>query len=203
MKNLKCKFVGNNELRINNPQAADPLNKYAKKLKTLEKKMAKNRTDLEHETIKNIRTESKLYFDKEIGIYVPTNWITAALTASSFKVIKISKADTRGAIYPNNSKMKLTYSGMKGVKKIEDVVLNDKFSVTELIKSGQVTKPRTTPSFNNWSFNIDFDFDEEILTETDMQTLIKFVITRIGFGDFRPTYGRGKVEDIVITDSEF
>ena len=200
MKNLKCKVIGNNEIRLNNPQSADPFNKYARELKVINNKRKKTDNDLIK--LANLTYESKLYFDDKLGVYVPSNWIVAGLSAIAYKQTRISKAGCRGAIYPNSKKYKLYYEGMKKVKKIDDLVLDDFFRTTEfyLISGKRISKP--IPTFYNWSFEIDIDFDEEIISVEDMELLLKVMVYRKGFGDYRPTYGRGTIQDLIITDLE-
>ena len=201
MKNLKCRVAGINELRMNNPQTADSLNKYAKKIKAL--RAVKKKTDADEELLRNMEVESKLYFNEDVGVWIPTTWIIAAIGKLSHKQIKVAKADIRGAVFMNGTKMKLTYQDMKKVKKIEDLVLNPFFRSTELLKQGMVKIPKSIPTFNNWSFEIDLDFDEEVITELEIERVLTLAVTRHGFGDFRPTYGRGTVEDLVISDCEY
>ena len=201
MKNLKAMINGNNEIRINNPQSADPLNKYAKKFKELNANRKK--TDADIEVMRNLEIESKLYFDEKVGVWIPSTWIMAAISKESFKQCKISKANTRGAVFTNVNKIPLKYNGIKAVKTIEDLVLNKDFRTTELLKQGQVKIAKGIPTFTDWSFEIDLDFDEEVVTENEIIKILKVAVERNGFGDFRPTYGRGKLENIVVTECEF
>jgi len=198
MKKLTCKVVGNNELRVNNPQSADPLNKYAKKFKELNANRRKTDSDIEN--MRNMEIEAKLYFNDELGIYVPTTWVMASLAAESFKQCKISKANARGAIFFNNTKIKLYYEKIKTVKKIEDIVLDPFFRTTELLKQGQVKIAKGIPTFTNWYFHVELEFDEEVITSNQIELILNQAVARNGFGDFRPTYGRGTVEDLVIED---
>ena len=196
MKNLTCTFIGSGDLRINNPQTADSLNKYAKKIKAL--RAVKKKTEADEINLRNIEVESKLYFNEELGVWIPTTWIIAALGGLSFKQLKISKADLRGGVFPNSSKMKLKYNGMENVKKIEDVVLNHRFRSLDLLKQGTVKLPKSTPTFQGWSFDVDLDFDEEIITELEIERILAMSIERKGYGDFR--MGRGRMENLQITD---
>jgi len=198
MKNLKCKVVGHNEIRINNPQSADPLNKYAKEMKGFT--AIRKKTDSDIEAMRNLEVESKLYFNEEIGVWIPSTWIMASIAGESFKQCKISKKNTRGAVFLNDFKVKLTYNGMKKVKTISDLVLNPDFRTTELLKQGMVKIAKSTPTFDGWSFEINFDFDEEVFTDSEIKKILKVAVERNGFGDFRPTYGRGSIEDLVISE---
>lgn len=201
MKNLKCNVIGNNEIRINNPQSADPLNRYAKRFKELNANRKK--TDADIEQLRNLEIESKLYYNDDLGVWIPSTWIMAGIASESYKQCKISKANTRGAVFVNKDKIKLNYSGMNKVKKIEDLVLNHDFRTTELLKQGQVKLAKGVPTFHGWSFEIDLDFDDEVITANEIERILRVAVQRNGFGDFRPTYGRGKIEDLVITECEF
>ncbi len=203
MKNLKCKVVGNNEIRINNPQSADSLNKYAKAMKEINSIHHTKKTDADKEKLENISIESKLYFNEDLGVWIPTNWFISALGGVSHKLCKIGKKVLREGVFVNGTKAKMSYSGMKSVKKIEDIVLNQMFRERQFHNINNSTVPIEMPTFSNWSFHIDLDFDEEVVTEEEMISMLHMVVIRKGFGDFRPTYGRGSVEDLVITECEF
>jgi len=200
MKNLKCKVIGNNEIRLNNPQAADPLNKYAKLMKEINAIHHSKKTDADREKLEHISVESKLYFNDELGVWIPSTWIMAGLGGVSFKLVGIGKKVIREGIFMNQDKMKLKYSGMKSVKKIDDIVLNPDFKAVEFHKIGTAKIAKGTPKFDHWSFEIDLDFDEEVITERELVSCVEMMVQRKGFGDYRPTYGRGLIENMVITD---
>jgi len=200
MKNLKCKVVGNNEIRINNPQAADPLNRYYKAMKEINSIHHSKKTDADRQKLENISIESALYFNSELGVYVPTTWIMSAIGAVSYSLCNIGKKVIREGVYMNQDKLKLNYSGMQSVKTIEDVVLNPEFRAVEFHKIGTAKVAKGTPKFENWSFNIDLEFDEEVVTESQLRAIVKMMVERKGFGDFRPTYGRGCIENLLVED---
>lgn len=203
MKNLTCKVVGNNEIRINNPQSADPLNKYAKAMKEINAIHHTKKTDADREKLEHLSIESKLYFNDNLGVWIPSTWVMAGLGGVSFKLVGIGKKVIREGVFMNQDKLKLSYSGMQSVKKIEDVVLNPDFKTVEFHTIDRKKIAKGTPKFDNWSFNIDIDFDEEVITEQEIVACLKMMVTRKGFGDFRPTYGRGQIEDLIITECEF
>jgi len=200
MKNLKCTIVGNNEIRINNPQSADPLNRYAKAMKEINSIHHSKKTDADREKLESISMESKLYFNNDLGIWIPSTWVMAGIGGVSFSLSNIGKKVIREGVFMNQDRIKLNYTGMDKVKKIEDIVLNPEYKIVEFHKVGTAKIPKGTPKFDNWSFDIDLDFDEEVVTESQMKAIIKMMVTRKGFGDFRPTYGRGQIENLVITE---
>ena len=199
IKTLRFKVEGINEIRLNNPQAADPLNKYAIEMKAM---TAVRKKDEEHILkMREIEIRSKLYWDDELGVYFPSNWIMEAIAKESFAQVKVSKAKMRSAVFPKTSKIKLNYEGMDTVKSKEDLVLRDEFKVAELIKQGQVRIVKMFPQFKNWSFEAEIEFDERTFTEIDMRNILDVAVRYNGFGDFRPTYGRGIITEWEVLDA--
>ena len=99
---------GINYLLQNNPQTVDPFNRFSKAMKVITKKRT-GKTEDDLIELGNIETESKLYFDDEIGVYAPTRWLTEAICTGAFSVIKIGKDKMRGGIFATEDKAKLIY----------------------------------------------------------------------------------------------
>ncbi len=108
-------ITGINYLLQNNPQTVDPFNRYTKLKKPLMAK--KNKTEEDLIELGNIETESKIYFDDEIGVYVPVRWLTEQIITGSFGIIKIGRDKMRGGIFATDEKAKLYYDGMNKVKR--------------------------------------------------------------------------------------
>ena len=73
------KITGISPLLQNNPQTVDPFNRYSKAKKAItNKRTAKTDDDLIE--LGNIETESKIYFDDKLGVYVPSTWLTEAIS---------------------------------------------------------------------------------------------------------------------------
>lgn len=192
MQTLKFKLKGYDSLLVNNPQTSDPLNKYAKEMKNISGKRKK--TDEDIIAMREIELRAKIYWDSEIGIYVPSTWIVAAIAGVSWSKAKIKKADIRSSVFPTAPKLKLNYSGMNTVKEPIDIVKNAEFHNVVSIKQGQVRVVKATPIFNGWSVDVEVDFDNTVLNEAELKSLIVQASTYGGYGDFRPTYGRATVE---------
>lgn len=190
---MKASFSGINPLLQNNPQTVDRFNPYAKAMKRINDKKTR-RTDDDYMELKNIEVRSKIYFDDEIGIYVPATWVSAAIASTSFKRAKISKADVRGGVFTTDDKLKLTYRSMGKVKTPEDIVRNEEFRLDMTLKQGQVRIVKSVPIFHDWKFSCALEYDDEIIDAGSMDTIINYVARYGGFGDFRPTFGRATVE---------
>ena len=185
--------TGISPLLQNNPQTVDPFNHYAKSKKSItNKRTAKTDDDLLE--LGNLETESKLYFDDEIGVYIPATWITEAIICTGFSVAKIGRAKMRGGLFATEPKIKLKYRGMNKVKTITDVVMNSEFRHRMLLKQGQVRVPKDAPIFHDWSFETAVEFDDTVVDMGSLRRIVERSAKYGGFGDFRPTFGRANAE---------
>lgn len=193
MQLITVKFSGD-KLLLNNPQSVDPFNRFSKQMKEITGKRKKTDEDLQK--LRKLEIESKIYWDESLGVYVPASWVIALIGGVAYKQAKIAKKDIRGAVFPTMNKLKLNYDGEKAVKKIVDVVGNENLNIVQNLKQGQVRVAKATPIFSDWSFEVSIEFEPEIINESDLKQLIEYGAKYGGFGDFRPTFGRAKVEFI-------
>lgn len=193
IQQAKIKVTGINPLLQNNPQTVDPFNRYAKAKKVItNKRTAKTEDDLIE--LGNLETESKIYFDKDIGVYVPATWITEAIFCTAFSVAKIGRQKMRGGLFSTEDKVKLNYTGQNKVKTITDVVMNPEFRHRMLLKQGQVRVPKDAPIFHDWNFETVVEFDDKVIDFTTLKRIVEQASKYGGFGDFRPTFGRAIAE---------
>ena len=193
IKQATVKITGIAPLLQNNPQTVDPFNRYSKAKKAItNKRTAKTDDDLIE--LGNLETESKIYFDDEIGVYVPATWLTEAINVTAFAVAKIGKAKMRGGLFATEPKVKLHYRDMGKVKTITDVVMNPAFRHRMLLKQGQVRVPKDAPIYHDWSFQTVIEFDDTVLDFGSLKRIVERAALYGGFGDFRPTFGRAKAE---------
>ena len=190
---MKAAFTGINPLLQNNPQTVDRFNPYSKAMKRINDKKTR-RTDDDYMELKNIEVRAKIYWDDETGIYVPSNWVAAAIAAPSFKRAKISKADVRAGVFTTEDKLKPTYRDSKKVKTPEDIVKNPDFRLDMTLKQGQVRIVKSVPIFHDWSFECGLEYDDTVIDSDSMHNIINHLARYGGFGDFRPTFGRATVE---------
>src|SRR5512145_2774952 len=126
IQTASLEIIGTDPLLQNNPQTVDPFNKYAKAKKAITAKRT-GKTDDDQIELGNIEVESKLFFAPEIGVYVPSRWVTEAIIVTGFSVAKIGRKKLRGGVFATTDKIKLYYAGMDTVKEISDVVINPEF----------------------------------------------------------------------------
>ena len=192
---LTAKFTGINPLLQNNPQTVDRFNPYTQMMRRINDKKTR-RTDDDYLELKNIEVRSKIYWDDEIGIYVPATWVHAAIAANSFSTVKVSKANIRAGVFTTSDKLKLTYDKQELVKAPEDIVKNEYFRLDMTLKQGQVRIVKSVPIFHKWQFTCGLEYDDSIIDAQSMEYVIERAAKYGGFGDFRPTFGRATVEVI-------
>lgn len=190
---LKVAIAGVSPLLMNNPQTVDPFNKFTRAKKAITaKRTAKTDDDLIE--LGNLETESKLYFDDKLGVYVPATWLTEAIICTGFGVAKIGRQKMRGGIFATQPKIALNYRSKAKVKAVADVVGNPEFRHRMLLKQGQVRVPKDAPIFHDWSFATDLEYDDKIVDNSTLRRIVEHAALYGGFGDFRPTFGRAKAE---------
>lgn len=197
MKTLTVAVTGNNPLLQNNPQTVDRFNEYAQSMAVINKK-GKRRTDDDYRQLQDIEVRSKIYWDDEMGIYVPSTWLLAGVAANAFKTVKVSKADIRGAVFSTAPKLKLTYRDQEKVKEPIDIVNNHDFRIKLTLKQGQARIVKAAPIFHNWSFSATMEFDDKVIDPQSMVRVIEHTAKYSGFGDFRPTFGRATAEVTIV-----
>ena len=193
IQEASVKITGISPLLQNNPQTVDPFNRYTKAKKAItNKRTAKTDDDLIE--LGNIETESKIYFDDKLGVYVPATWLTEAIIVTGFSVSKIGRTKMRGGLFATEQKIALDYRDKSKVKTITDVVMNPAFRHRMLLKQGQVRVPKDAPIFHEWSFQTRIEFDDSVVDLSSLKRIIDRAAKYGGFGDFRPTFGRATAE---------
>jgi len=192
IQQARITITGIGPLLQNNPQTVDPFNRYTKMKKPLTSKKAKTEEDLIE--LGNLDTESKLFFDPTIGVYVPTRWLTEQIVTSAYGIIKLGKDKMRGGVFSTEEKAKLTYDGMNKVKTIQDIVFDQQFRHRMILPQQNIRIAKDFPIFKNWSFSTVLEFDDTVVDLPGLTNILKRSAMYVGFGDFRPTFGRAKAE---------
>lgn len=195
MRTAKINVTGIGTLLLNNPQTVDRFNKYARRMAAINAKKAR-RTDDDFLELRELEIRSKLYFDDDLGVYVPGSWMMESLAVNGFRVAKLSREVVRGSLFVAEPKLKLTYANMSKVKKIEDIVMNPEFHWLANLPQKQVRVMNAFPKFQEWSFSATIEFDDKMIDPGSLTAVAQHAAKYGGFGDFRPTFGRAVAEVI-------
>lgn len=176
-----------------NPQTVDRFNRYAREMARITGK-GKKRTDEDYKDYADIEVRSRVHWSDEVGVYVPSTWLTSSIHKHSFEQAKVAKDKVRGSVFSTEEKINLIYTNMDLVKSVDDIVGNGIFRHKMNLKSGQNRIIKTSPIFHDWSFSTILEFDDKILDHETLDRIIKHAAFYGGFGDFRPTFGRATAE---------
>lgn len=193
IQSANIQITGIAPLLMNNPQTVNRFNKYFKAMAKINAKKTR-KTDDDFMELQELEIRSKVYFDEQLGIWIPSNWILSAIAANGYRVAKTSKADIRGAVFPTELKLPLQYDRKDLVKTPEDIVFNTFFRHIMILKQGNVRIVKAFPIFHNWSFKTQLEFDDKIIDPDSLKSIIEHASKYGGFGDFRPTFGRATAE---------
>jgi len=194
IQEMKARFTGISPLLQNNPQTVDPFNKYAKAKAPLNKKRAKTEEDILE--LRRIETESKVFWDDELKVYIPARWVMASIAKNAYKIAKVSKDAIRGAVFIVEDKLQLDFDGRKQVKKINDISKNEKFHTILILPQRDVRLAKSFPIFHKWSFECSIEYDDKVIDHSSLINILEHGAKYGGYGDFRPTYGRAFFEEI-------
>lgn len=193
IRTANLSVTGVSPLLMNNPQTVDRFNRFAKRMAAINAKKTR-RTDDDYLELRDLEMESKSYFDEEVGVYVPSSWVSEAIAAAAFRVAKISRADIRGAMFTTADKIPLTFRDQDKVKTIDDIVKNPVFRIVLNLPQGQTRLAKAFPIFHKWSFDTTLEFDDKIIDPDSLSRIVDHTARYGGFGDFRPKFGRAQAE---------
>ncbi len=188
---VRLTMVGSNPLLMHNAQLSDPLADITKKLKKVSSKRIK--TEADHDEMARYEFEGGLYFDKEVGPYIPGANIHACLIKAA-KMTRQGPAVERGVVVPNEFNI-LGYIGPRTI----DELWEDKNFVSRLSVGVTTSRVmRTRPEFRQWSLEAEIIVDDGQLDLEQFSAIAKKAGEMIGLGDYRPRFGRFTSEVVQI-----
>lgn len=183
MKTIKCEFHGISPLIMHSCKCVNPLHPLSieiKKITSIRKK-----TEEDQIKLSDLEWEGGLYWDDDIGLYIPAENIEATVREGA-KARKKGKDIVRGFMC-EDLKAPLDI----GVKLTKDQ-LRDDYNYRD-VRSMKVQKARvmrTRPRFNTWNCAFLASYDENLLNFNDIRDAIEYSGQYVGLCDSRPKYGK-------------
>ena len=184
-KTLNFKITGVAPLLMHNGQLANPLHDVAKQIKKITSKT--NMTDADHEEKARLEWHGSLYLH-EGKPCLPGEVLEAAFVAAARRQ-KMGKQAQAGIFCPDN--YPLDYDGPQSLEKLW---ADPDHRLTVAARVKQNRPMRTRPIFRDWSCKIEVQFDDSLLNEEDVKRIVRVTGETVGIGDWRPKFGRFKVE---------
>ncbi len=188
METLKLKFVGTGGLLMHSDRAMNLLDNLTKEFKALVGKRKK--TDEDYEAIARVEWELGLYFDEEIGPYIPAINVEGCIRDGG-KMEKRGE-DVKKACQVLDDKIKLQYKGPRDVAGLWD----KKFYDIRTVGNQQNKVMRCRPSFRDWSIEFPVAYDPAIFNAEDLVRCAQLGGTYCGICDYTPRFGRFSVEKV-------
>lgn len=199
MKTLTVTLKGIRPLLLANRQAADPLNPWFKVFKQYRAKRKK--TDDDYLTNDENMFLAHMYVHPEHKRpFIPALNIHQLLINGGAK--SRQKGDVKGAVYIDDPYgFLLEYDGPKDIESLQK---DKRFRLRRLVPSKVGgASPVVYPMIpTGWKLPIALDFDETVLEDEDMMTILESSGSRVGLGGWHPMFGRFVTENLVIKDKK-
>lgn len=189
LQSITFKIKGTCPLLVHNDQMVDPLNPHTRAMKELTKKRKK--TDEDHEEIARIEWEAGLYFEEDIGPFLPAANIEAMVREAA-KLSKEGKKIQRG-VQCEQDRIPIEYDGPR---KVEPLYADGRFRDRRSAKVGMSKVIRTRPIFRDWELSFSLLFMDDIISERDLIAIVHKAGRVTAMGDYRPRFGRFVVTHI-------
>ncbi len=191
MELFKRRLVGTTPIIPHSDRGANPLDPDVRAHKELTSKRKK--TDDDHEAIMQSEWRLALYYDKQLGPYVPAMNVRASLIGGA-KFNKLGTAVKRSTT-PTQERLPLEYDGPRD----QDAMLEaGRFTDVRSVKVGQARVMRCRPIFPEWSLEFELLYDPEQVEEGQLVYAFQQAGTLVGLGDYRPEkgglFGRYRIE---------
>jgi copper chaperone CopZ len=173
-------------LLVHNGQLADPLNRFTKDLKEVSSKRKK--TDEDFAEISRREWLGGLYVDEEGMAILPSVMIEASIYEGA-KKNKLGKAFKSAVFVTKDARLK--YPKMR---KAVELWGDEKHRSVMAVRVGTARVMRTRPIFHEWSCEVEVNYDENQVNESEVIRAIRDAGDNCGVGTFRPRYGRFAVE---------
>lgn len=187
---VRLNLVGIAPLLQSNPRTINPLDPMTRRLNDLvREKPAADRTLDDLEAITRCEWEASLYYDPDIGPYIPSEWVEAALKKGGG--LSRDGAKVQRSLLLTEIQVPLLY---RGTRKIEEMYADRAgFVLTIPVRNagrngGRVM--RTRPMFRDWVVSADAELDTTVLDLKDLRRVGETTGRLLGIGDYRPKYGR-------------
>ncbi|MGE4153397.1 MAG: hypothetical protein AB7G17_14220 [Phycisphaerales bacterium] len=184
IEQLTLKLVGKPDeaLIVHNGLLADREYKWTKLLAEVTSKRKKS--DEDHAEVARLEWNGSLYFDDEIGPYLPGDNVRRCLLDAA-RLTKEGKNIERGVLDVSR-KNPLQYDGPR----TRDALwLDDRFRHRAIVKVGTSKVVRTRPKFDDWSATVDIGYDSVVIDGHDIERIAKAAGQYIGLCDGRPFFG--------------
>lgn len=190
MRKLHMRVTGTSPLLVQSDRLANPLDPLTKAKSVIASKQRK--TEQDHLDIMRIEFYGSLYYDPEIGPYMPAPNFERCLKDAG-GLSKKGKAIERGVMV-TTERAPIRY---RGSRDIDELWANENYHFLKTVKNsgrngGRVIRMR--PIFREWAIDAEVELIENQIGVRDFERILEAAGQLIGLGSWRPRYGRFEAE---------
>lgn len=184
---FRITITGTSAILMHNSRLSNPLDPAAKAVKKLTGKRTK--TDEDYAELARVEWNGGMYFDPEIGPYIPADNLWRALYDAAKKSKKGVKV--KEGVFISTDRNPLAYAGPRD----PDALWKDEnFKHFASAKVGMQRVTRCRPHFRGWATEADGVIDTALLDFEELKQIADVAGSLVGLGDWRPRYGRFMAE---------
>lgn len=188
METLNLKFVGVSNLLMHSDRGMNLLDDLTKQFKAIVGKRKK--TDEDYAEIARLEWELGLYFDKELGPYIPAINIEGCIRDGG-KMEKRGE-DVKKGTQVLIDKVALQYPGPRDIEGLWE----KKYYDIRAVGNQKNKVMRCRPAFKGWWLEFQIAFDPAIFNAHDLLRCAELGGNYCGLCDYTPRFGRFRVERV-------
>lgn len=184
---ITVRLEGRSPLLMHNPRLADALNPVTMELANLTS--IRKKTVADHTAIGDLEWRGSLYWDDEIGAYIPSVNVVACLIEAA-RYWKLGDAVGK-AVFALDDELPL------GIKDLNAFAAKKDSHYRVTLKQGRSRIARTRPRFSQWGLTFKMELDETELSPKKLPQIIERAGRIVGLGDSRKLgFGRFMAEQV-------
>ena len=171
-----------NPLVIHNSRLSIPTDPFAERLSRLTSKPGKQRTHEDHVEMSRVEWEGGLYWDDDLGPYVPTSYAMTSLWQSA-KLTRDGEGLRRAVTLlgdDDGARIPIEYVGPRD---IEPMWENTAYRLVQSLPQGRVRVTRTRPRFVPWHLHMTVLLEEALMNPSVLEEIATRAGRLIGIGE--------------------
>lgn len=190
------RFEGVSPLVMHNNRCVNPLDPLKKKIAAITSKGSRRLTDADYKQLYRLEFQAGLYYNDQLGPFVPSKWIRATLIAGARKS-KDGKQFESG-LYVVDSEVPLQYEGPRDLEGLLEAGSYDDggFMWTAVCGNQRASIMRTRPRFDEWSCEAEIETVDELITRSMIENALRAAEIQCGMGDAR-SIGFGRFQSTI------
>lgn len=193
MARFQITCIGTSPLMMHSARLADPLDPVVKEIKSYSKK--KSKTDDDHDKMAYLEYLGGMYFAEGVGPYLPAANLRKVLIEGARKTRQGKNVEM--GLFIDTLVNPIAY---EGPRTIDELWKDKNFVDRTCVKVQSSRVMRTRPVFHQWAVDATCTYDPSVLDFEQIEDFARTAGNYIGLGDYRPLYGRFRVEVEKLSD---